>query len=334
MSIPLPSVSRRTLLRGLVAAPLLSGVAACGQQGDGTANGLTPEDALTRDQLLEIEHRVLAAYDIALAVIPAGAEREVLVRRRLRHQHHQDQITVAAGGQTLEPSASPVISAPLLTPPTSTTLSAMLRWVAANEQEAATAQRTACAATVNLPLARVAALCSAFERTHGYRDVDVMTRGDWTPVRADDNADVLDTLADALQTHHMAMWVLGRLGPQVRASEQGRARTMTDEHVRTRDLVRRALLTAGRIPPSPAPAYAITTPPTDATALRNTLRDLERSVAVAWLDVVSAARTEGRDRSTTRIAVALLGDAAIRAHAWGNREAFPGFGDRTLRYTS
>jgi hypothetical protein len=323
-----PSVTRRKVLMAAAGVPVLAlPLNGCARPGSET-NEATG-DIESRTRLVEAESRLLVAFDLVLGQLPDDAQRANLVRRRRRHLWHLEHITATGAVNTLSPDAStPLVSAPTTSEPTQ-----LLRWLASNERSASIAQSGVSSRTTDLALARIAALTSAFERTHGIADLATVAHKDWSPTTGASSQEMLDALSDALEVHYGALWAVGRLGPLLTSADAGRARRFTVEHLSSRDRIRRALISAGRTPPSPAPTYSLTGQPADPSAARSVLRDTERSLAATWLPVIAAARSEAMDPATASAAAMFLGDAAVRAHAWGNREAFPGFGDR-LQYLS
>jgi hypothetical protein len=319
-------MTRRTLLMVAAAIPTMSlSLSACARSGSDPGQDSPTGDIGSRTRLAETESRLLAAHDLVIAQLPDGPDRQNLVRRRRRHVWHLEHVQATGAISAMTNAATPLVDAPATNEPTQ-----LMRWIANNERAASAVQSEVCSRTVDLPLARIAALTSAFERTHGIVDLATVRQTDWSPASGASSIEMIESLEDALGIHYAALWAMGRLGPLLTSGDAARARRFTVEHLTARDRIRRALLSAGRTPPSPAPAYSLTGQPLDPSAARSVLRDTERSLAAAWLPVIAAARSE-LDSATTTAATALLGDAAIRAHAWGNREAFPGFGDR-LQY--
>jgi hypothetical protein len=325
-SLPL-TVTRRALLTAAVGIPAMTlSLSACGRS-DSNSGDDAPGDTDSRTRLAETESRLLVAHDLVIARLSDGPERQNLVRRRRRHVWHLEHILATGAINAMTNATTLLVDAPTTNEPTQ-----LMRWIASNERAASLVQSGVTSRTTDLTVARIAALTSAFERTHGIVDLATVQHKDWSPASGASVSEVVESLSDALEIHYAALWAMGRLGPLLTAGDAGRARRFTVEHVSARDRIRRALLSAGSTPPSPAPTYSLTGQPRDPSAARSVLRDTERSLAAAWLTVIAAARAQS-DSATASAATALLGDAAIRAHAWGNREAFPGFGDR-LQYLS
>lgn len=302
-------LSRRTLLAGAGALAVASSAAGCART---TASAAV--DPAAREQLIAIELGLMSAYEQGLAAIPAGAEQRRLLRRRSMHEAHLRAIGVEVWTTPSQP----------ITGPTDTSPAGWVRWLAQEEAAANLKQTQIAANTTDETLARTAAIISAAERTHGIADVNAVPSRDWRPVNA--GSPHLDALEEALESHYIAMWVIGRVGFLLNRTDLSQVRKHFVDHQTMRDRVRRALIASKRQPAGPAPLYQLGRPVGDQLTARTTLRDLERNVIAAWLPVVLAAQRE-RDPASASAAIVAMGDAAVRSTRWGNSEFFPGFGD-------
>lgn len=119
-------------------------------------------------------------------------------------------------------------------------------------------------------------------------------------------------LQDALAAAHVAVWGYGVVGAALPASGREPADLALVAHRNDRDRVAALLDSRGVQPAAARAGYALPFPvlsPVDAAALAVTLED---GVAAAWAWVLDQAT----ERSTRETAVAVLGDAEVRAVAW------------------
>lgn len=119
-------------------------------------------------------------------------------------------------------------------------------------------------------------------------------------------------LQDALAAAHVAVWGYGVVGAALPASGREPADLALVAHRDDRDRVAALLDSRGVQPAAARAGYALPFPvlsPVDAAALAVTLED---GVAAAWAWVLDQAT----ERSTRETAVAVLGDAEVRAVAW------------------
>lgn len=302
-------LSRRALLAGAGALAVAGGAAGCARN---TASASV--DSSAREELIAIELGLMSAYEQGMASIPAGPELRRLQRRRAMHEAHLRAIGVEVW---TTPSKE-------ITGPTDASPAGWVRWLAQEEAAANLKQTQIAANTVDTALARTAALISAAERTHGIAVVNEVSSREWRTVNA--GATHLDALEDSLESHYIAMWVIGRVGFLLNSTDLSQVRKHFVDHQTMRDRVRRVLSAAKRPPAGPAPVYQLSRPVGDQVAARTALRDMERNVIAAWLPVMMAAHSE-RDPASASAAIVAMGDAAVRSTRWGNNESFPGFGE-------
>jgi hypothetical protein len=155
----LQAVSRRTLLRTGLLLPLVA-TAACTEAGSPPDRPFEPHpDVVLADAAAARERSLLAAYDAALGLAPALAER--LAPLRAEHAEHLAALDVPQlPTPSTEPSATPT-PAPVLPadPP------ALLVALAGLERSAATAHADACV-RAGRGLAVVLASAAASEASH------------------------------------------------------------------------------------------------------------------------------------------------------------------------
>ena len=298
------ALSRRTLLAGTAAVVIAAGAPGCSP----ARAALTPDASA----LVTLEQQLIAACDVALAAMPDSPERKRIARRRLMHVGHAQALGVAL--------PTPATSL-LVTAQSDSSAAALMNWIAFSEREASRIQRAIAIAATDTSVARIAALAGACERTHGVTALATLSRPARFTVPENSAAPVL---REVLNMHYLALWAIPRLGPLLSQSEQSRAKRYSVEHTMTRDHIRRAMISMSLRPQGPAATYSLSRVVRDSVQARIALRDLERAVAVDWLDVFT---TAGQDAATRAVAVDALGDAAVRATGWGNAETFPGFGD-------
>lgn len=300
---------RRALLAGAGALAVGASAAGCAR-----TSASASVDPSAREQLISLELGLMSAYEQGMASIPAGPEERRLQRRRAMHEAHLRAI----GVEVWTTPSQPIVG------PTDTTPAGWVRWLAQEEAAANLKQTQIAANTTDTTLARTAAIISAAERTHGIAVINDVPSRDWRTVNA--GAAHLDALEDSLDSHYVAMWVIGRVGFLLNSTDVSQVRKHFVDHQTMRDRVRRVLISAKRTPAGPAPVYQLSRPVGDSSAARTALRDMERHVIAAWLPVVIAAQRE-RDPASAAAAIVAMGDAAVRSTRWGNNEFFPGFGD-------